>query len=118
MNQLEGKILLSTNDAHHIVSFDDILYCKSENSSTTFFLCNGEQINTSISIGLLESRLGEHSFVRSHQSYIVNMKHILRIHRHKEIELELINDNFLPVSTRRKSTVMQFLNKIERIQRA
>jgi two-component system, LytTR family, response regulator len=117
MDQFEGKIMLSTSNAHHIVSFEDILYCKSENSSTAIFLCNGEKISTSISIGLLESRLVEHSFIRSHQSYIVNMKHILRIHRHKEIELELINDTFLPVSTRRKSVVMQFFNKIERIQR-
>ncbi len=116
MNQFEDKIILSTNDAYHIVSFEDILYCKSKNSSTTFFLNSGEQIITSLSIGSLEQRLEKHSFIRSHQSYIVNMHHILRIHKHNGIELELINHSLIPVSTRRKSVVMQFLDKIEHFQ--
>ncbi len=116
MNQFEEKILLSNNDAYHIVAFAEILYCKSHNSSTIFFLSNGEQISTSLSIGSLEERLVKHSFIRSHQSYIVNMQHIIRIHKRHNIELELTNQCVIPVSTRKKSVVMQFVEKMERFQ--
>lgn len=116
MDHFEDKILLSTIDAYHIVAFEDILYCKSENSSTTFFLRGGEKISTSLAIGMLESKLSSETFVRSHQSYIVNTHHILRIIRQKETELELSNHTLVPVSTRRKGLVMQFLEKIKRIQ--
>ncbi len=116
MDQLQDKILLSNKDAYHIVTFDDILYCKSKNSVTIFYLLNGEEIITSLAIGTLEERLVKHSFVRSHQSYIVNMNHISRIHKNNGIELELTNRCILPVSTRRKSAIMQFIGKIERFQ--
>ncbi len=116
MNQFEDKIILSTNHAYHIVSFEDILYCKSNNSSTTFFLNSGEQISTSLPIGSLEQRLAKRSFVRSHQSYIVNMLHVLRVHKQNGTELELTNHCLIPVSTRRKSAITQFLDRIEHFQ--
>lgn len=116
MNKFENKIMLSTNDAYHIVAYEDILYCKSENSSTTFFLRNKEQIITSLSIGSLEPRLAKHSFIRSHQSYLVNTQHILRIRKQGASELELINQCVIPVSTRLKSSVLRFLENIERFQ--
>lgn len=116
MNQFEEKILLSNNDAYHIVAFAEILYCKSQNSSTIFFLSNGKQICTSLSIGSLEERLAKHGFIRSHQSFVVNIQHVIRIHKHHNIELELTNQCIIPVSTRKKSVVMQFIGKMERFQ--
>ncbi|WP_066633042.1 LytR/AlgR family response regulator transcription factor [Labilibacter marinus] len=116
MNPFKNKILLSNHDAYHIVNFEDILYCKSNNSSTIFFLINGQRISTSLPIGCIEERLSKYSFIRSHQSYIVNAMHILSVRKNQHVEIELINHSVLPVSTRRKATLMQFISKMERIQ--
>ncbi|RZM19040.1 MAG: response regulator transcription factor, partial [Pedobacter sp.] len=69
---LQKKIALADVDEIRYVDIDAIVYCKSVNSYTTFFLLDGLKITVSKGIGEYEELLMPYGFVRTHQSYLVN----------------------------------------------
>ncbi len=98
------KIVLKTLDTQHLVSFDDILYCKSEGNYTTFYLFE-ENIVISKPMKKVEELLDKQRFIKCHQSFIVNKTYITKY----------TNEGFLitktgeqiPVATRRKEMVLK-----------
>ena len=105
------RISLNTLDAIHLVQIQDILYCKCDNSSTTFFLTNHEPIVVSRSIKEVEKQLGEANFFRSHQSYLVNINHIKEINKSQNYSILLSDDSKIPTATRKRKEIMQILLK-------
>ena len=101
-----NKIVLKTLDTQHLVSFEDILYCKSEGNYTTFYLFD-ESIVISKPMKKVEELLDKQRFIKCHQSFIVNKAYITKY----------TNDGFLitktgeqiPVATRRKEMVLKSL---------
>ncbi len=102
------KIVLKTLDTQHLVSFEDILYCKSDGNYTTFYLFD-ETIIISKPLKKVEELLDETQFLKCHQSYVVNTAYITKY----------LNEGFLvtktgdqiPVATRRKEHVLGTLFK-------
>jgi len=103
------KIVLNTIDAVHFIRLNDILYCKSENSYTTFHLTNGESIVVSKTIKEYEIQLSESNFFRTHQSYLVNVEHILKVDKQNRFTLLLTNKSKIPTSTRKRKELLQIL---------
>lgn len=104
------RIILATATHYHIVLIKDIVYCKSNNSITSFYLYNGQQIVVSTSLKEYEKQLSRHSFFRSHQSYLVNINYICTIDKTNAFSLTLSNGCEIPVSTRKRKELMQLLN--------
>ena len=108
-NTLTGKnrrITLRLQDHFQLVNFDDILYCKSDGGYTTFYLKEGK-IMVSKSIAEYEKMLPEDEFIRTHQSYIVNICCIEKLT--KEGFIILNNKASIPVSVRKKEEVTKRL---------
>jgi two-component system LytT family response regulator len=105
------RISLNTIDAIHLVQIQDILYCKCDNSSTTFNLTNHAPITVSRSIKELETQLGTEFFVRTHQSYLVNINHIKEIKKSDNYTILLSDDSQIPTATRKRKEIMQILLK-------
>jgi two-component system LytT family response regulator len=103
------RISLNTIDAIHLVQIQDILYCKCDNSSTTFYLTNHEQIIVSRSIKTVENQLGTAGFFRSHQSYLVNINHIVAINKNDNYSIILTDNSLIPTSTRKRKEIVQIL---------
>lgn len=116
MKNQDNQILISTQVAYHIVSISDVLYCVSDNSYTTFHLKDKSVIKVSLSIKKLESILTSYSFVRPHQSYLVNSQYIKEITKNHSSHILLSNNAIIPVSIRRKKSLMQLLSNIHHIQ--
>lgn len=57
---------------------DDILYLKADNNTTDFYMRDGSIISAYKTLKSFESRL-PNNFIRVHQSYILNTKHVSRI---------------------------------------
>ncbi len=94
------RIILKTLETVYAVFEDDILYCKSEGNYTTYYTINGERILISKPLKNAEDILTEANFVRCHQSYIVNKKHVVKYHNSGVL---IINHEIkIPVSSRRK----------------
>jgi two-component system LytT family response regulator len=95
----------------HFVRLKNILYCKSENSYTTFYLTNHEPIVVSKNIKEFENQLTDAHFFRSHQSYLVNLEHITKIDKQNGFTLFLTDESVIPTSTRKRKMLLQILLK-------
>ncbi|CAM1340991.1 LytR/AlgR family response regulator transcription factor [Tenacibaculum amylolyticum] len=107
-NGIQNKrVILKTTENVYAVYEDDIIYCKSDGNYTTFYTKLPERIVVSKSIKKVEEILSEGTFIRCHQSYIVNKKYVSKYN--KQGTLTLISEIKVPVSSRRKDYT---LNKI------
>lgn len=106
------KIVLRTAEAMHIIDISDIVYCKSDNTYTTFYLTDGIEILVSRPIKEFANMLEEYNFIRPHQSYLVNLNFIKMLDKSDGGFIILTTGSNIPVSTRRKHSLMQILDKL------
>ncbi|GGH83304.1 two-component system LytT family response regulator [Filimonas zeae] len=104
---VNNRIVLRSQQYLQVVTFEEISYCQGEGSYTTFYLTDNRKVTVSRPMKEYEELLPEHLFVRTHQSYLVNLQGIERLHKDGYIILR--NGTEIPVSTRRKDYVMQLL---------
>jgi two-component system LytT family response regulator len=107
-----AKIVLHTLDAMHLVHISDILYCRSDNTYTTFYLSDGESIMVSKGINFYEDILIDSGFFKPHQSYLVNMEHVKKVDKTDGGFVILDNAEEIPISTRRKKGLIRLLEKL------
>lgn len=105
-------LVLKTTESMYVVDIKDILYCRSDNSYTTFFLENGQEIIVSKSIKEYTSLLSEYRFIRPHQSFLVNIAAISKIDKRDSGFIILKNKKEIPISSRRKQAVFSELEKL------
>ncbi|MBI9069757.1 MAG: response regulator transcription factor [Salinivirgaceae bacterium] len=106
------KIVLRTSEVMHIIDISDIIYCKSDNSYTTFFLVDNKEILVSRAIKEFSEMLEDFKFLRPHQSYLVNLNFIKKVEKTDGGFLIMNNGSEIPISTRRKQSLMQILDKL------
>ncbi len=106
------KIVLRTSDAIHLVEVSDIIYCKSDNSYTSFYLKDKKEILVSKSIKEFADLLEEYRFFRPHQSYLVNLNYVNKIDKSDGGFIILNNGKEIPVSMRRKAYVLQMVETL------
>jgi two-component system LytT family response regulator len=99
-------IRLSTVDRHYEVLVRDIFYLKAEGAYTQFFV-DGLVLLVSKNIGYYQELLDSFKFARCHQSYLVNVDHIIS---HSSKELVLSDKSIVPISTRKLAIVRELLN--------
>ncbi|ACT91847.1 LytR/AlgR family response regulator transcription factor [Dyadobacter fermentans] len=75
--QKQKKIALAEASEIHYVLIDDIIFCKSDNSYTTFHLTGSRKITVSKPISEYEVILEPYGFLRTHQSYLINKNRIV-----------------------------------------
>lgn len=98
------KLFLSFNDCIQVIHFQELMFCESDNGYTTFFLSNGQSFLSSKPLKDFESEFPTKKFVRTHQSFIVNLDYVNRYQ--KDGYCILHNDQKIPVSVRRKKQFM------------
>jgi two-component system, LytTR family, response regulator len=106
------KIVLKTAEAINVIEVADIVYCRSDNSYTTFYLNNHEKILVSKGMKEYEELLTEYGFFRPHHSFLVNLRFVSRMDKSDGGFLILKDHTEIPVSTRRKAKLIQVLENI------
>lgn len=106
------KVVLRTAEAMHIVRLDEILYCKSDNSYTSFYLRNKKEITVSKSIKEYAELFAEYHFLRPHQSFLVNLQHITKIDKTDGGFIIMENGAEIPISSRRKQALFDELERL------
>lgn len=76
--QMPVTICLKTYNDYRYLETSEILYLKSDNNVTDFYMCNGQVITAFKTLKFFETILPQ-SFVRIHQSYILNSRYVSRI---------------------------------------
>ena len=101
-----NRISLPLKDGLLILKIKEIQYCKADGNYTRI-ITKKRTILISKTLKKLEKELRQHFFVRSHQSYLVNLKRIDQIGQHI-----IIGNTKLPISRARKAIVMSSLKNL------
>ncbi len=75
---IPSTICLKSYNDYRYLDTNNILYLKSDNNSTDFFMANGDVVSAFRTLKSFEQQLPE-NFIRIHQSYILNSKYVSRI---------------------------------------
>ncbi|WP_347175281.1 LytR/AlgR family response regulator transcription factor [Polaribacter uvawellassae] len=110
-NQLPKKISLHTLDKIVVVSLDEIIRCKSDNNYTTFYFENGTKIMVTKTLKFYADLLKDNSFLRVHQSHLVNTKYIKEFIKSDGGYLVLKDKSSVPVSVRKRAEVIEALHQ-------
>lgn len=103
------KICIPNMKGFTLMKISDIIYCKADNTYTTFYFANGQSLISSRSIMEFELLLEDCSFCRIHKSYLINLAHVKEYHKGEGGMVILSNSQSLEVSRRKKD---HFLNQV------
>lgn len=101
------KIVLKTSEQRFVIAINTIVRLEAD-AAYTKFITENQNIIMSKNLKYYQDILGD-TFIRCHQSHLVNLNHISSL---KKNELILKNLETIPVSTRKKQDILQILNKI------
>ncbi|MFA4869668.1 MAG: LytTR family DNA-binding domain-containing protein [Pedobacter sp.] len=104
------RIALKSIECIEVVTMDEIVFCKSDKGYTTFYLKDGKEILVSKGLKEYENLLTPFGFLRCHQSYLVNFHFVKKYYREGYLVME--NKELVPVSSRKKEEVIQYLENI------
>jgi len=99
------RVILKTTDTVYAIYEDDIIYCRSDGNYTTFYTQQMEKIVVSKPLKQIEEILSDTIFIRCHQSYIVNKKHVIKYNKQGVLIVHM--DFKVPVSSRRKDYTLK-----------
>lgn len=117
LQQLSGihnqdrKIVLKDIENTYFIRVSDILYCEAEGTYTRFYFSNSDPILVSKNLKEYESILEPLGFVRTHHSFLVNPDKIKLYDKTDGGTLLLDGGQSIPVSQRKKDTVLSLLEK-------
>lgn len=103
------KIALPNGTGVHFITLDDILYLKADGNYTEVFLRNSNKILVTKLIKEFEDILKSEGFIRTHKSYIVNIKYAKEYCKKLANCLVLEGDISVPVARRKKEEVLSYL---------
>ncbi|MBL4662770.1 MAG: response regulator transcription factor, partial [Flavobacteriaceae bacterium] len=91
------------------VKLEDIIYLKSSGRYTDFFLKNNRKITASRNLGEFENIIDKTLFFRIHNSYIVNLRHVLNINKADGNYCKMSTQESIPIAKRRQEALHRFL---------
>jgi two-component system, LytTR family, response regulator len=115
MKQVSGRpdadkrIVLKDVDNVYFVKVTDILFCEAEGTYTKFYFSNGNPILVSKNLKEYETILEPLGFLRTHHSYLANPAKITMYDKTDGGMLILEGGHSVPVSQRKKDTVLSIL---------
>jgi len=107
---LPETIALHSLNKINIVLIRDIVYCKGDGPYTFFYFSDNSKLLVSKPLKYYEELLPAPNFLRTHQSYLVNKKHVDRISKSEYLILK--NKEEIPISSRRKNYILNVLSSL------
>lgn len=103
------RISLHSNEYIDFIEVSDIIYCKSDNVYCDIYTRTKGKLTYTKKMKDLEAELPNNTFIRCHNSHIVNKNFVFRYSKIDGGALILTNDSIIPVSRSRKDDVVQWL---------
>jgi len=106
------RLTLPTSTGYKILHLEDIIWCRADNTYTTFHTKDGSKIVVSKPIKYYEELLPRESFLRIHQSQLINLNHIQEYVKSSGGFVIMSDGTELAISKRKKEAFLSlFLNK-------
>lgn len=112
---IDGKpkrLIVRTTETMYVINFEELVYCRSDKGYTTFYLTDKSEILVSKPLKDYEEMLPDSIFLRTHQSYIVNVNFIQQLKKDSLIVLK--NKAEVPVSVRKKEEIVERLRDMRK----
>lgn len=103
------KLVLKTTESIFVVSIQEIIRCEASGNYTHFYLSSEHPILVSHTLKDYEEMLKGYSFLRVHQSHLVNLEHIKRYDKSDGGMLVMTDNKTVPVATRKKEMLLNVL---------
>lgn len=107
-NQI-AKIALPSNNGMVIKPVEDILFLESSNNYTLFYFKSDDQILVTKTLKYYEDVLDKESFIRIHQSYLININYIEEYSRGEGASV-IIGKKSIPVSRRKREELQSIIS--------
>lgn len=104
------KIALPTSSGFEIVKLDTIVHCQSEDNYTIIFFKNGTKNVLPKTLKEIETKLSDHSFLRVHQSHLINPQYVKSISKGEGMSICMVDGTTIPVSRQNKKHISEILN--------
>lgn len=101
------KITITNTDGIKFININDIIYIKADSCYSEFYLQNNEKEVSTKSLAYYEKLLCNHFFMRTHKSYIVNLKYVKGYSKGRSGVLYLSNGEELPISESKKQELIK-----------
>jgi len=110
--QTVSQIVLPTLESFIVVKIADIIRVESDDNYSRFFLVDNTVHLVSRTLKEYEALLPKPTFLRVHQSHLINLKFVKQYLKGKLGLVEMINGEKLPVSRERKDTLIEALGRV------
>lgn len=107
------RIALQTTQGIYIHEMNTILKCTSEGNYTNIHFIDGKKLLISKPLKEFEDLLCANGFERIHHSHIINLNHLISFIFKDGGYVIMSDKSSLPVSKRKKASLMEFLNNLK-----
>lgn len=109
--RLVNRIALPTMEGLQVIPTDSIISCTSSSNYTILSLKENQKLVVSRTLKEIEEMLEEHSFLRVHHSYLVNLNEIRKYNRGEGGNLIMSDGSSVDVSRSRKEQLLKHLSQ-------
>lgn len=106
------RLALNTLEKIHIASIEDIVRLESNVNYTMFHFKDGTRLLVTKTLKEFDGMLSDHGFIRVHQSHLINVEYLKEFVKTDGGYLVMTDKSEVPVSTRKKNTVMEMIGKL------
>ncbi|MFK7787035.1 MAG: LytR/AlgR family response regulator transcription factor [Crocinitomicaceae bacterium] len=103
------RLIVAQGQTYLLLAYDEIIRIQGSGSYSDFYLMDGRKITASKRLNFFWKRIEEKGFIRTHQSHIVNEKHILGYSKKDGGGFFLKNDMSVPISPQLKDDLKRRL---------
>ena len=106
------RLALHSQDKIEIVEIGNIVRCESNVNYTQFYFMNGTKMLVTKTLKEFDKMLSEFGFYRVHQSHLINIDYLKEYVKVDGGYLKMKDGTSVPISTRKKSSVLSLLKGI------
>lgn len=106
-----NTIIINSEKGNSLIRIGDIVRIEADGNYSFIHLINNERMVSSKNLKSFEDFLENYNFIRVHRSHLVNMKFISELTSKECLELKMVNGIVIPISTRKKQSVLNKFNR-------
>ncbi len=103
------KVKIHSKDNIRFFRANEIIRIKANKDKTLIFLINEKVDEINETIDQIENQLKDFSFIRIHDDHIINTSFIAKITAGRDIDIELMNGDIVPIEDQRKQYILNSL---------